>query len=233
MVLSLIGVGLAAAAIDSVAKQKGKKANPNLDETKFDAECAEYGIATSNNGFTYQRIMNIAARCGVRPNKHGVLPQNGWKHCLKYVSQYVNHPDDIDHFQRDWLVAIEKQLKNKSSKLIREHQDSYDKQYNGYLQNKEHWTSGPKIVLEFRHWHGLPKDQYLKRLNDLQTKTFWGELALKPPILRHNPRIEDAFIETWVMQGSKNDRQDSWLTKNKKKTLYKNCLAVCGYDAML
>lgn len=233
VLLSLLGVALGAKAINSAAEKHSKKANPNLNKNKFDADCAEYGIATSSMGFTHQKIMDIAARCGVRPNKYGVLPEDGYKRCLDYVSNYVNHPDDLTNFERDWRLTVASQLKDKSEMMIEKYWDSYQRQYQGYLGNKKHWTSGPKIVLEFKHWHGLPKDQYLQRLNDIQTKTFWGELALKEPILRNNPRFEDSFIEVWVVQGSKNDRQGSMLTNNMWKNTYKACLGVCGYDAML
>ena len=224
--LELIGAVLGASAIETAAKQSSKKANPRLNEKQFDADCARYGIVGRD-------IMDVAARCGVKPNKYGVLPEEGYKQCLDYAAQYVNHPDDIELFKRDWLLTVEQQLKAKSDLMIRKYWDDYQHQYNGYLNNKEHWTSGPEIVLEFKHWHGLPKDQYLQRLEDIQTKTFWGELTIEPPILRNNPRFEDSFIEVWVMQGSKNDKQGSWLTNKFWESTYKCCCGVCGYDAML
>lgn len=233
MVLSTIGMLLAAGTINKAAKNRGKKANSKLNNVEFDAHNAEYGIASNPIGFTSQKIMDIAARCGVRPNKYNVLPEDGWKHCLKYVSQYVNNPHDIINFERDWLKTVEKQLNSKSTQMIKQHWDSYQHQYQGFLNNKEFWTSGPKIVLEFKHWHDLPKDQYLQRLEDIQTKTFWGELTLKEPILRHNPRFEKSFIEIWIMQGQKNDKQGNWLTNNIFRNLYIDCCGVCGYDAML
>ena len=233
MVLDLIGALIGAKAINDVGKKYSQKANPNLNDKKFDADCAEYGVATSSAGYTQQKIMDIAARCGVRPNKYGVLPENGWKHCLDYIAEYVNHPDDISNFERDWRIVVARQLDDKSAKLIEEKWPYYQTSYNGYLENKEFWTSGPKIVLRFKHWHGLPKDEYLKRLEDIQTKTFWGELVLKPPVLRNNPRFEDSFTETWVMQGCKTDELGRGLTHNAWRTLYKTCMGVCGYDAML
>ena len=233
VLLELLGVALGAAAINSATKQSSKKANPRLNTTRFDANNARYGVATSSAGFTKQKIMDIAARCGVKPNKHGVLPEDGWKNCLKYVSEYVNHPDDVTNFERDWRMTVASQLKDKSAKMIEENWGGYQHQYNGYLNNKERWTSGPKIVLEYKHWHGLPKDQYLQRLEDIQNKTFWGELTIQPPILRNNPRFEDSFIEVWVMQGRKPDKQGDWLTHNAWNTTYERCCGVCGYDAML
>ena len=224
--LGLIGVGLAALGLNTTAKESSKKASPGLNTKQFDADCARHGIVG-------QDIMDVAARCGVRPNKFGVLPENGWKRCIKYASNYVNAPGDIDAFKRDWLLAVEQQLAAKSNRMVRDHWDSYQHQYHGYLKNKEFWTCGPEIVLEFKHWHGLPKDQYLKRLEDLQVKTFWGELVVEKPILRYNPRFEDSFIETWVVQGGKYDRQDRRLTHNQLRSLYVDCCGVCGYDAML
>ena len=205
------------------AEQYSKKANPSLDKSKFDADNARYGIATSELGFTNQKIMDIAARCGVRPNKYNVLPEDGWKHCIDYVTQYINSPNDLTNFERDWKNCVNHQLAKKSNLMVEKYWEHYERQYNGYLKNKEFWTSGPAITLEFRHWHGLPKDQYLERLDNLQTKTFWGELALQKPILRKNPRIKNSFIEVWVMQGCECDRQDSWLTKNTMRTTYKIC----------
>lgn len=226
VLLELLGVAAGAALINSSAKKHQQKANPNLDRNKFDADCARHSVIG-------QDIMDVAARCGVKPNKYGVLPEDGYKHCLKYVAQYVNHPDDIELFKRDWLLAVKQQLGAKSNLMIRKYWNDYQHQYNGYLNNKEHWTSGPEIVLEYKHWHGLPKDQYLQRLKDIQTKTFWGELTIEPPILRNNPRFEDSFIEVWVMQGRKNNKQGDWLTNKFWQSTYKCCCGVCGYDAML
>ena len=233
VLLELIGVALGAAIINDMAKKSSMKANPRLNTTRFDANNARYGVASSSSGFTKQKIIDIAARCGVRPNKYGVLPEDGWKRCLKYVSEYVNHPDDVANFERDWRMTVASQLKDKSAKMIEENWAGYQHQYNGYLNNKEHWTSGPDIVLEFKHWHGLSRDQHLKRLKDIQTKTFWGELCLQDPILRKNPRIDNSYVEVWVMKGSKHDKQGDWLTHNAWNMTYKRCCGVCGYDSML
>lgn len=224
--LELLGIACGIGAVNSATKKSSIKANPQLDVKQFDANCARYGIVGQN-------IVDVAARCGVKPNKYGVLPENGYKHCLKYVTQYVNHPNDIELFKRDWLLTVEQQLGAKSNLMIRKYWNDYQHQYNGYLNNKKYWTSGPEIVLEFKHWHGLPKDQYLQRLKDIQNKTFWGELTIEPPILRNNPRFKNSFIEVWVMQGDKNDKQGSLLTNKSWQSTYKCCCGVCGYDAML
>ena len=226
MVLGTFGMLLTAGAISGLADKSKKKANPKLNNTEFDAHCARLGISRV-------KIMDIAARCGVTPSKYGVLPEDGWKHCLNYVSNYVNDPDDIEQFKRNWAHVVERQLKSKSQQIIDKYWDSYQNSYQLFLKNKNNWLNGPIITLELRHWHGLPKDQHIARLKDIQLKTFWNELALKDPILRNNPRFKDAHIEFWILRGGRYDEQDSRLTNNKMKTLYKKCCGVCGYDAML
>ena len=42
--LELIGAVLGASAVDSAAKQSSKKANPQLNEKQFDADCARYSV---------------------------------------------------------------------------------------------------------------------------------------------------------------------------------------------
>jgi hypothetical protein len=233
MVLGTIGMLLAAGAIAGAADKRSKKANPNLNNKRFDADCARYGVATSSAGFTSQKIMDIAARCGVRPNKYGVLPEDGWKRCMHYVSNYVNNPGDIAHFERDWRKTVAIQLNGKAEMLIEKHWPDYYHQYQGFLKYPDHWLSGPPLVLELKHWHGLPKEDHLARMKDIQENTFWSELVIGRPVLRHNPRFEDAHIEVWTVRGSKNDKPDSWISKRKKLALYEDCCGVCGYDAML
>ena len=225
MVLSTIGVFVAAAAISAAADKSSKKANPQLNNKEFDAKCAASGIHTA-------KIMDIAARCGVTPSKYGVLPEDGWKHCLEYVATYATKPDDIDNFKRDWRYVVERQLKGKSQQIIDKYQKSYQGQYDAFKKHKDVWLGGPLVVLEIKHWHGLPKDEHIQRMKDIQENTFWGELCIKDPILRHNPRFEDAHTETWVMRGTKHETDNDWAIK-QKRLLYKNCCGVCGYDPML
>lgn len=226
MVLNTIGMFLAAGAINKYADKGKKKINPELNNDEFDAKCARLGI-------NRVQVIDIAARCGVTPSKYGVLPEDGWKKCIKYISNYINDQKDVEAFKRRWQKVVEKQLDDKSQKVINKFWDSYQESYKMFLNNKRSWLSGPIITLELKHWHGLPKDQYIQRLSNIQSKTFWGELAIAKPILRHNPRFNNSFIEVWTLRGGEYDKQNSYLTNNRFKLLYKKCCGVCGYDAML
>ena len=236
VLLELLGVALGAAAVNGAAKRHQQKANPSLDRKKFDADNARYGVASHEAGYTEQRIMDIAARCGVRPNKYGVLPENGYKHCLKYVAKYVNHPDDVDNFERDWRRTISKQLTRKAAQLKSESEKHYEYLYRQWYLNgmKEKCEKGGNtIVLTFKHWHGMPKDQHLGRMENLIENTLWGDRIVEQPILRHNPRFEDSHIETWVVKAIPSARQDSRITHNGLTLAYKTCCKHLGYDPML
>ena len=76
VLLELLGVALGVDAVNGAAKKSSMKANPQLNVKQFDADCARYGVIGRD-------IMDVAARCGVKPNKYGVLPEDGYKHCLK------------------------------------------------------------------------------------------------------------------------------------------------------
>ena len=56
-------------------------------------------------------VMRIARRCGVRPNKKGVLPYaEPPKWVLDYVRKYSNSPRDVDEFKKNWNKTIDQQL---------------------------------------------------------------------------------------------------------------------------
>lgn len=234
VLLELLGVALGAAAVNSAAKKHQQKANPKLNRTKFDAQTAEHGVATSSAGFTEQKIMDIAARCGVRPNKYGVLPEYGYEHCINYVKENSNNKKDIENFERDWRLTVGEQLKRKAEKLKDESSAYYERAYRLWYdgENKKA-SSGNKIIIKIKHWKGMPKETHLKRMNNLYENTLLKEKCIKPPILRDNPTSKDSHIEVWVFKGFPWEKQGSWLTQNSKKTFYKQCCKHLGYDPML
>lgn len=235
VLLELLGVAAGAALVNSAAKKHQQKANPKLNRQKFDNDNAEYGIATSSLGYTEQKILDIAARCGVRPNKYGVLPENGWEHCLKYVSEYVNDPKDISNFERDWKNTVGEQLKRKAEKLKDDSSAYYERAYRlwhheGYCDKAD---PNNKIIIKIKHWRGMPKEEHLKRMNNLYENTLLKDKSVKPPILRNDPRAKDGHIEVWVLKGYPWDKPTSWLSQNSCRTLYEGCCKHLGYDPML
>ena len=65
----------------NIAENYGKKADRGLDRKAFDQQNMINGIGQFNE----QKINQIAARCGVRPNDYGVLPLFGYEQCIDYV----------------------------------------------------------------------------------------------------------------------------------------------------
>lgn len=231
MVLSLIGVGLAAAAISGLAEQSSKRAYPSLNEKEFDAINGSKGIA--HGGYPDEKIMKIAARCGVKPNKHGVLPQNGKNNCIRYVTKYADHDRDIEKFKRAWDRTVENQIKKHGNNLKEKYARNYE-YMKGIVERKGHgFFGGPTIVLEINHWHGINKKEQLKRMKELQDQTIWGDVCIHQPKLRHNPNFPGGFTEYWTLHGGKDDKQGKRSTIKKYKGLYTDCCAHIGYDAML
>lgn len=230
VILTTLGLLGAAAAINSTAKAHQKRAYPKLNKNEFDAENARYGIRGSILGFTEERIMKIAARNSVVPNKHGILPENGWAQCIQYVEGYANSHSDVNDFKRAWKRTVQNQIKRKQSKTRNENNTQYEILQKHVITNMKQNRHGPTIVLELKHWHGISKEEHLMRMKELQNKTIWGTFCKEAPILRNNPRFPDAYTETWILIGDQSDKQDSYITINKFKQKYKICCKELGYE---
>lgn len=226
MILSTLGLFAAMGAIHAAACARDKEAAPYLNFNKFDAENARNGIH-GPLGFTEDRIMKIAARCGVR-TQNKILPEEGYVRCAHYVQQYSNNERDYDSFKRAWIRTVENQIKRKQ----REAREKTNPKYKTAAKfNREYIRkNGPAIVLEYKHWHGMPKEEHLKRMKVLQNETFWGEICKEPPILRDNPRMPGSHTEVWIMNGLMQDEQGDWKTMRRFKNHYKLCCEKLGYE---
>lgn len=234
----IIGTVIAMGAISGVADRHNKNAYPGLNKAELDAECARYGIRGRTGNFTETHIRKIAARNNVPCNKHGVLPENGWKECVRYVQQYVNSDTDLRDFEQAWYGLVETQMKQRSARLkdpnskIMQQYKKHDQFFSSTDTPDARWKS-KTIVLEIKHWHGMPKEEHLKRMHELQDQTFWGRLCKEKPILRDNPRMPDSYTETWILYAGSKHEQGSKYTESVFKDWYKECCASLGYDAAL
>ena len=241
MVLGTMGTILTMGAISHIANKHSKKAYPNFNkkiEKEMDAEFARYGIRGKNGELTEEDIRKIAARCNVPTNKNGILPEKGWLKCQNYVAQYLNNEEDWDYFKTSWEYAIgqqleehSKQLQHPSNKIIQEYQ--YNNKYFNDTNSKNCSWKAQTIVLELKHWYGIPKEEQLRRMKQLQNDTFWGLFCVEPPILRDNPHISNTYTEVWILYASKEHQQGTKYTENVFKNWYTQCCAKLGYDAML
>jgi len=241
VLLELLGIGFTIACISKYGEKQSKRAYPQMQDKKVqsstDAEFARYGIKGKNNKFTDTKINMIAARCNVTPNKYGVLPENGWKHCRSYVARYANSNQDILDFEQAWYTTVQHQLKMQRSEISNPNKNKKAKAYNDVEQYIKHSLksrkNGPTIVLEYRHWHGISKDEQLKRMKELQQKTIWGKICKEAPLLRDNPYAPNSYTEIWIINGKPDDEQGSSKTNREYKKLYEKCCAKIGYNAHL
>ena len=229
--LSLLGVGATIATISTWADHKNHSAYKNFNKEKFHQEVLRYGIKGKKGFFNTDDIKKIAAYHHIRPNKHGILPENGWEKCEQYVKTYANTPFDWGDFKREWKNTIKLQIKEKEQRL-QDPNNASIKQYETY-KNMPKMTDGEIMVLEYKHWHGIPKEEHLKRMNELYNNTFWGKMCAEPPILRDNPRFPNSHTEIWIMYCQKWHKPYSFNAKMSFKNWYKTCCAKLGYDAAL
>lgn len=226
LITSIIGLGLAMGAINATAHAFDKEASPYLNFSKFDAENARNGIR-GPLGFNEDRVMKIAARCSVRTHNK-ILPEDGYVRCKGYIERYSNSSRDYDNFVRAWKRTVENQIKrkqNEARKVTKSKYKTAEKFNNEYIRD-----NGPAIVLEYKHWHGMPKEEHLKRMKALQDETFWGTICKEPPILRDNPKMPGSHAEVWIMNGLTQDIQGDWKTMRRFKNHYKLCCEKLGYE---
>lgn len=227
MVLSTIGMILAAGAIDKMIENKGKNAYPGLDNNEFDRHNAVYGINIYD-------INKIAARNGVRCDQYGVLPENGWYQCIEYVKQYANTVEDVNSFPKIWEDTIEIQLQEKQIKIQNKAKNKYKNvSYEATIKQYEDIKNNPIIIVQFKHWYGLTYAEHMKRLTKITKETKWGHIAATKPILRPIPG-KNGHLEIWQAYGlRKNDEQNNAVTMNILQTAYEISCEYCGYDPQL
>lgn len=226
VLMELFGVAFAYSVLkgaSSVAEAYGKKAYPDLDNDKYDKENMRDGIMPHD-------ILRIAARNGVRPDKNGVLPLTGYRHCLNYVRKYANDPSDVDKFIHEWKRRCEYQQKEHSHQLKRESEQNYNDIVEWFESTRR---SGRTITLTYNHWRNLTEAEHNERVYELYNKTYLGERAVRPPVVRFDPDIYGKRIEVWVVESNTDEFQDDRQTMAKWNRLYANCCKHLGYEPNL
>lgn len=225
---SLIGLGIGAAAIKGAADSHDARKGwmKSTEKKQFDEINAREGIQTN-------QVVNIARRCKIKTNKFGVLPKEGYLHCLQYVRRYANSEDDIKTFVENWEKTWEQQVNNmptmiKNSKYAKEYVSSA-KILRDYKADRPLVTP---VTYEIMHWRNIPKAEHLKRMQEIATKTALKHVLYQPPILRWNDMVCDMYTEFWTVYADPND-SIGILSKRYFKHTYTKCAAHLGYDAEL
>ena len=220
MVLGTIGMLLAAGAIARTAERRSMNAYPTLDKKRYDKHNAVHGINIYD-------INKIAARNGVRCDKYGVLPENGWVQCKRYVQQYANTPQDVENFPKAWLEGVQKQLDHKHAVIKAKAEQNY-KQYRKQWLDAVNSKTSKTEVLQFKHWRGIGREEHQKRLDEMM-KTDWRMIVARDPILRPLPNFTSSHLEVWEVYQS----PEIWGTKmggQPYEMYYEWFCNLCGYD---
>lgn len=226
VLMSLIGAAVAYSVVKGGSQaigKYGKNANPTLNNQEYDRKNGINGLKIIGE----QNIMNIAARCGIHI-KNGVLPKYGYKHCLDYVSQYVNNELEIQTFITQWKQVSEQQEKRQSKQMTMCSTNSYHNIVN--MWDKKVWERNRTIILEFNHWYNLTMEEHRKKAMDIYDHTYFGDIAIKQPVIRSHPKIYGKRTEYWEIQATKGARQEDWSTINQYKALYNQCCKYRGYQ---
>lgn len=226
VLMSLVGLAVGVSfwkGVSAVAEEHGKKAYPQLDRRNYDLDNGVKGI--SFNGET--NIRKIAARNGVRPDKHGVLPFFGYKSCTEYVSKYANGPNDVSKFIDEWQRVSKEQQRRASQQIQRDSQSSYNR-------TAKQWESadfnGKTITHEVVHWFNLTIPEHQARIDEIYENTILKDLCVSRPVVRKHPSIYGHRTEYWRIRARKSDQQDDWSTNASWKALYSQCCKHCGYE---
>ena len=207
----------------SAAEQYGKKACPSLDNRQYDLDNGVKGISVIGES----NIMKIAARNGVRPNKHGVLPYFGYESCTEYVRKYSNNSNDVSKFIDEWKKVSKEQERRASKEIRHSSQSSYNRTANQWRSAE---FSGGSITHEVVHWFDLTIPEHQAKIDEIYENTILKDLCVSRPVVRDTPGIYGHRKEYWRIKARKGDKQDDWATNSLWKSLYSQCCKHCGYE---
>ena len=230
VLLSLIGAAVAYCTVKGTCEAIGKygqNAYKGIDTRDFDLKNSANGIRYSSE----TDINKIAARNGIRCDKYGLLPEFGYRNCLEYVRRYSNSENDVDGFIRSWKRTVRNQEARRSSRLKAESVSSYESNVKAWREAD--WDNRRTIIIELSHWWGLTIEDHQERAMDIYNNTYMGEIAVKKPVVRRDPKIYGRRIETWQIRARKDFRQDEWSTNNRIKAMYTLCAKQRGLEAKL
>lgn len=224
MVLGLL-IGLAGVKfICDVVGEYGKAACPGLDNHQYDLDNGVKGISVIGES----NIMKIAARNGVRPNKHGILPYFGYRgDCTDYVRRYANDSSDVDKFIREWQRVSKDQEKRASRRIQSESQSSYERIAAQWRSAK--FDGNRTITHTVVDHFNLTIEEHQAMVDDIYENTVLKELCVAKPVVRKHESIYAYRTVYWRIKARKTDKQDDWKTNTDWKALYNLCCKHCGY----
>lgn len=192
------------------------------------SESSKYDKKNGARGIDPKDVVKIAQRNGVYPNKHGVLPEEPNQRIMDYVMRYANSPADIAEFKHQWYIKVSEQLDKKQQQIKEECKSEYNKTRNYFETCIIPYLSNDTICIEISHWHFMPQEVHMQRMEEIVKKTVFGKLV-KNYSLRINPHVDDCHVEYFELKIPK----DNTISPYYFKELYKLCCAHLGYDHQL
>lgn len=192
------------------------------EENRFDKQNGARGIDP-------KEVVKIAQRNGVYPNKHGVLPAEPNGRIMDYVERYANSRADIDEFQRQWYLTVQKQLDKKHEKIRNESSSEYNRTRN-YLETSVVPYLGNEVTyLEIKHWMFMQREIHEQRMRNIIDKTVFGKFV-GSSALRVDPLVDvDSYVEYYELRLPKGGN----ISQYEFQELYKLACSYLGYDHQL
>ena len=225
MVLGILGGILAIGAACDVSDKRHGFMN-SIERKNFDQ-------LNARDGIHWGEISKIAARCRVQASKYGVLPADGYLKCLNYVRKYANQPSDIDNFINMWKITVQKQTLDMPNKVKSgKHAKEYSLSQQLIRQNVRTMDRNNLLTFEIKHWLDISTEEHRRRMNNVAKNTDIKDILARSPVLRWGSTWENERVEYWTIFGQPGE-QVGFVSKKNFQSIYRDCCAHCGYDAML
>lgn len=204
------------------AGQRSQRAYPGLDRVEFDRTNTIKGIGEFNE----EKILQIAARCGVKPNEYGVLPLFGYEQCVDYVKEYNGNVDD---FTKAWMLVVKCQEDVQKGRIHNKYNERYHKLADVY--SRGNFSDTETTTFTLNHWYDLPLYEHEARCDEIYDDTFLGGLAVHRPVVRGSNKVYGARSEVWTVKKELYDRPYSdGLADRTWKGAYNTCCKYLGYQ---
>jgi hypothetical protein len=144
-------------------------------------------------------------------NNPPIWPKNGYRKCIPFLREQPKLTEkDIDLFK----AIYNRQRENSLNKLQEAYDESYEKWYNHFLNDK---SKERTIIFKKKHWEFFSVKTHQKMVDDIYYNTFWNEIATGPAKV-----IGDGFSQ----------RKEIWHIKDylSADSYYLACLDKCGYN---
>lgn len=181
--------------------------------TKKLAEGVSYDLREAK--MTYNNMLNPQQLCkhlGFRTHNGRYSPRTLDK-CLEYLDE---HNMLTDTNKETFTKRFNRMLKEQQTNYEQQEIDSYN-----YRCNKWHKIKNNKKHIEYLTFKDIcvNKQEYNNKIHRLLTETIWKDIAMSPPNITKDKKLNDTYSATWKVY-------IPFGYKHEVKNIYKSC---CKY----